>query len=49
MKAPITNARCAKHLGRRVAGSWGRPGKERHAVANRASRHAAKKELRNVH
>ena len=45
----LTNRTVNKNLGRRKAGSWGRPGKERHAVANRATRKAAKVQLRYVY
>ena len=45
-KFSLTNNRFGDRAGRRIAGSWGRPGKGRHVQANRGVRRAAKKELR---
>jgi hypothetical protein len=44
----LTDRTVDKNVGRRQAGSYGRPGKERHAVANKASRNRAKVNLRYV-
>jgi hypothetical protein len=46
MKAPVTNSRCVKHYGRRVAGSWGRPKQNLRKEANRAARRAVKEMLK---